>query len=577
MSKVEENDKPKESLNFIEQIIVEHNENGRFGGQVHTRFPPEPNGYLHIGHAKAICVNFGIAEKFGGKTNLRFDDTNPATESTEYVESIKKDVRWLGFDWEEREYYASDYFQTLYEYAVKLIQKGLAYVDFTSAEEMDRQKRAEEASEYRSRSVEENLAEFEKMKVGEYEEGICVLRAKIDMSHPNRLMRDPIIYRVKNMAHHRTGDAWNIYPMYDMAHGQSDSMEGITHSLCSLEFLPHRELYEWLTKSLEIHEPQQLEFSRLNLNYTITSKRKLKQLVEEGHVSGWDDPRMPTLSGMRRRGYPPMAIRNFIEKVGVSKREQFIDLSLLEFCVREELNKVATRALCVLDPLKVVIENLPEGHCEDMQVVNNPELEDSPMHSMPFTKEIYIERGDFMIDPPKKFFRLGPGRCVRLKGAYIIECTGYETDEQGEVTEVRCRFIENSKSGQDTSGVKAKGTLHWVSIEHAVPVEVRKYDRLFATEAPGKASGNFLDDINPKSLEIIETAYAEPFLKEAKQGEAFQFMRIGYFTLDAESTAEKPCFNQTSPLRDNWGKKKPKGGGQQKKKGGQQKNKKKQN
>jgi glutaminyl-tRNA synthetase len=556
MAKEEKN--KKESLNFIEQIIVEHNENGRFGGRVHTRFPPEPNGYLHIGHAKAICVNFGIAEKFGGKTNLRFDDTNPETESTEFVEGIKRDIKWLGFDWEDREYFASDYFQTLYDYAVKLIKDGLAYVDFSDAATMDKEKKAGQESAYRNRSVEENLSDFEKMKDGEYEEGKCVLRAKIDMNHVNWLMRDPILYRIKRMAHHRTGDKWNIYPMYDLAHGQSDSIEEITHSLCSLEFLPHRELYDWLVEKLGIYAPQQIEFSRLNLNYTITSKRKLRQLVEEGHVAGWDDPRMPTLTGMRRRGFTPAAIRNFIEKAGVSKREQQIDLSLLEFCVREDLNKVATRALCVLDPLKVVITNFEEVVGSDtkiMSVENNPEEEDSGSHEIPFSKEIYIEKTDFKPNANKKYFRMTQGRNVRLKGACIVHCDDYVADDEGNVIEVHCSIVENSWSGEDTSGVKPKGTLHWVSIKDAVEVEVRQYDRLFAAEAPGKESGNFLDDVNPESLVVIEKAYAEPFLKEATAGDRYQFMRIGYFCLDEDSTEDHLIFNRTIGLRDNWKKK----------------------
>lgn len=547
----------KESLNFIEQIIVEHNENGRFDGRVHTRFPPEPNGYLHIGHAKAICVNFGIAEKFGGKTNLRFDDTNPETESTEFVEGIKRDIKWLGFDWEEREHFASDYFQTLYDYAIKLIKDGLAYVDFSDAKTMDQEKKAGAESKYRNRSVEENLAEFEKMRDGEYEEGKCVLRAKIDMNHVNWLMRDPILYRIKRMAHHRTGDKWNIYPMYDLAHGQSDSIERITHSLCSLEFLPHRELYDWLVAKLGIYAPQQIEFSRLNLNYTITSKRKLRQLVEEGHVAGWDDPRMPTLTGMRRRGFTPASIRNFIDKAGVSKREQQIDLSLLEYCVREDLNKVATRALCVFDPLKVVITNFDEMVGADvkmMSVENNPEEENSGHHDIPFSKEIYIEKTDFKPNANKKFYRMTQGRNVRLKGACIVHCDDFVADENGEVIEVHCSIVENSWSGEDTSGAKVKGTLHWVSIDHAVPVEVRQYDRLFAAEAPGKESGNFLDDVNPDSL-VVEKAYAEPFLKEAKEGTSYQFMRIGYFCLDEDSNADQLVFNRTIGLRDNWKKK----------------------
>lgn len=549
MSENTSNEEKKEKLNFIEEMIVAHNNNGRFGAKVHTRFPPEPNGYLHIGHAKAICVNFGIAQKFGGKTNLRFDDTNPDTEETEFVEGIKRDVQWLGFQWDAAPYYASDYFQQLYDYAVQLIKQGDAYVDFSSAEEMDIEKKAAKASKYRERSVEDNLSDFEKMRTGAYEEGTCVLRAKIDMNADNWLLRDPILYRIKKMAHHRTGDKWNIYPMYDWAHGQSDSIEGITHSLCTLEFEPHRALYDWCIEKLGIYAPQQIEFSRLNLNYTITSKRKLKELVEKGFVTGWDDPRMPTITAMRRRGYTAASIRNFIEKAGVSKREQQIEINLLEFCLREDLNKVATRAMCVLQPLKVVITNFPEGKTEDMQVENNPEMEGSGTHIMPFGREIYIEQDDFMIDPPKKYFRLAPGQMVRLKGAYIIQCDNYLTDAEGNVTEVHCSYIENSRSGSDTSELKVKGTLHWVSATEAVPVEVRLYDRLFSKPEPG-ADGNYLDDLNPKSLEVISTAYAEPFLKNASADDRFQFMRIGYFCLDKDSSAEKLVFNRTVSLKE---------------------------
>ena len=548
----EENIDKKETLNFIEQIIVEHNQNGRYGGRVHTRFPPEPNGYLHIGHAKAICTNFSIAEKFGGKTNLRFDDTNPDTEETEFVEGIKRDIQWLGFNWEGEALYASDYFQTLFDYAVQLINQGDAYVDFSSAEQMDIEKKAGKESQYRNRSVEENLSDFEKMRVGAYDEGTCVLRAKIDMNADNWIMRDPILYRIKKMAHHRTGDKWNIYPMYDWAHGQSDSIEGITHSLCSLGFVPHRELYDWCIQKLGIYAPQQIEFSRLNLNYTITSKRKLKELVEQKFVNGWDDPRMPTITGMRRRGYTPTSIRNFIDKAGVSKREQQIDLSLLEYCVREDLNKIATRAMCVLNPLKLIISNMPEGKVEWMQVENNPEMENSGTHEVPFSREIYIEQDDFMVDPPKKYFRLAPGQMVRLKGAYIIQCDNYLTDENGNVTEVHCSYIENSRSGSDNSGIKVKGTLHWVSVEHAVPVELRLYDRLFFNPEPGGTTDNYLDDINPKSLEIIEEAYAEPFLKTAGAKDHYQFMRTGYFYLDSDSNENHLIFNRTVSLKDSW-------------------------
>lgn len=549
MSDEKLNEEKRDKLNFIEEIIIEHNKNGRFNGRVHTRFPPEPNGYLHIGHAKAICTNFGIAQKFGGKTNLRFDDTNPDTEDTEFVDGIKRDIQWLGFQWDGEPFYASDYFQTLYDYAVQLINQGDAYVDFSTAEEMDAEKKAGRASKYRDRSIVESLDDFKKMKNGEYPEGTCVLRAKIDMNADNWLLRDPILYRIKRMAHHRTGDKWNIYPMYDWAHGQSDSIEGITHSLCTLEFEPHRALYDWCIQKLGIYAPQQIEFSRLNLNYTITSKRKLKELVEKGHVSGWDDPRMPTITAMRRRGYTPASIRNFIDKAGVSKRDQQIEINLLEFCVREDLNKVATRAMCVLDPLKVVITNFPKGKTEMMQVDNNPEIEGSGTHEMPFSPELYIENDDFMVDPPKKYFRLAPGQMVRLKGAYIIKCDNYLTDVAGNVTEVHCSYIENSRSGADTSGLKVKGTLHWVSVEHAVPVKIRLYDRLFAKPEPG-AEGNYLDDLNPKSLEVIETAYAEPFLKNATLDDRYQFMRKGYFCLDRDSSSDKLVFNRTVSLKE---------------------------
>ncbi len=542
----------KETYNFIEQIILEHNENQRFQSRVHTRFPPEPNGYLHIGHAKAICVNFEIAKKFGGITNLRFDDTNPETEESEFVEGIKKDIHWLGYQWNEPALYASDYFQQLYDYAIQLIQQGDAYVDYSSAEQMDLEKKAAQNSLYRNRAISENLSDFEKMKRGDFPEGHCVLRAKIDMNSDNWIMRDPILYRIKKVAHHRTGDAWNIYPMYDWAHGQSDSIEGITHSLCSLEFVPHRELYDWCIQKLGIYAPQQIEFSRLNLNYTVTSKRKLKELVEKNIVSGWDDPRMPTLAGMRRRGYTPHSIRNFIEKAGVSKREQQIDLSLLEYCVREDLNKNAKRAMCVIDPLKVVITNLPANEKIKVQVENNPEIPDSGNHELTFSREIYIEKDDFMIEAPKKYFRLAPGQMVRLKGAYIIQCDDYVLDASGNLTEVHCRYIENSRSGLDSSGLKVKGTLHWVSVEEAIPVELRMYDRLFVSPEPGALTNNFLDDINPQSLQIVLIAYAEPYLATASGADHYQFMRIGYFYLDKESKSDHIIFNRTVGLKDSW-------------------------
>ena len=553
--------KEKESLNFIESIIEEDINNDKHGGRIHTRFPPEPNGYLHIGHAKAICLNFSIAEKYGGKTNLRFDDTNPSTEETEYVESIKKDIRWLGFDWEEREYFASDYFAQLYEFATKLIKKGKAYVDDSTPEEIAAMKGTTTEpgveSPYRNRTVEENLDLFVKMKEGAFPDGSKVLRAKVDMSSPNLHMRDPIIYRIKRQPHHRTGNEWIIYPMYDFAHGQSDSIEGITHSLCSLEFRHHRPLYDWLIKELEIFPSRQIEFARMNVSYMITSKRKLLKLVEEGHVSGWDDPRMNTISGMRRLGYPPAALRNFADRVGIAKRDNLIEIELLEFCVREELNKTAKRVMGVLDPLKVVITNYPEGGSEELEAINNPEDESAGSRKIPFSRELYIEKGDFMEDPPKKFFRLGPGRNVRLKNAYIIHCEDYVKDEKtGEVTEVHCTYYPDSRSGSDTSGIKAKGTLHWVSIPHAITAEVRLYDRLFTVPEPtGHEGRDYLEFVNPDSLQVLDKAYLEPGLSTAKTGEHFQFMRKGYFCVDPDSKPGHLVFNRTITLRDSWAKK----------------------
>lgn len=545
----------KRSLNFIEQIIEEHNETGRYEGRVHTRFPPEPNGYLHIGHAKSICLNFGIAQEFQGKTNLRFDDTNPVAEDTEYVDSIREDVEWLGFNW-NNELYASDYFQQLYDLAVQLIKKGKAYVDDSSAEEIAAMKGTPTVpgteSPYRSRSVEENLDLFERMKNGEFPDGTRVVRAKIDMANSNMHLRDPLMYRIKNVEHHRTGDAWHIYPMYDYAHGISDSIEGITHSLCTLEFEVHRPLYDWFLEELELYRPQQIEFARLNLSYTIMSKRRLKKLVEEGHVNGWDDPRMPTISGLRRRGYSPASIRLFAEKVGIARRENVIEVELLEACVREDLNKTTDRVMAVLDPLKVTITNYPEGKTEEFEAINNPEDENSGSRMIPFSRELYIEREDFMEDAPRKFFRLSVGRMVRLKNAYIIQCDEAVKDENGEIVELKCSYIENSRSGEDTSGLKVKGTIHWVSIPHALEAEVRLYDRLFTDEAPdGHKDKDFLDFINPKSLEII-TGYVEPHLKTVANGTNLQFMRIGYFAVDKDSTADKLIFNRTVTLKDNW-------------------------
>ena len=552
--------KEKESLNFIEQIVEEDMASGKHGGRVLTRFPPEPNGYLHIGHAKAIVVNFGIAQKYGGKTNLRFDDTNPVTEDTEYVESIKRDIRWLGFDWEDREFFASDYFGQLYDFAVDLIKKGLAYVDDSSAEQIAAMKGTTmspgEDSPFRNRPVAENLQLFEGMRKGEFEEGARVLRAKGDMSSPNMHMRDPIMYRIKYAHHHRTGDAWCIYPMYDFAHGQSDSIEGITHSLCSLEFTHHRPLYDWFIEKLDIFPSRQIEFARMNVSYMITSKRKLLKLVREQFVSGWDDPRMPTIAGMRRRGFPPSAIREFCERAGVAKRDNLIEIELLEFCVREALNQSCSRVMAVLDPLKVVITNYPEGQSEWLEAINNPEDESMGSRQLPFSGELYIEREDFMENPPKKFFRLAPGADVRLKNAYIITCDSVEKDPNtGEVTTLYCRYYPNSKSGEDTSGINAKGTLHWVSVPHAIGAEIRLYDRLFTDPEPdGHEDRDFLEFVNPSSLEVIPQAWLEPGLRDAAPGERFQFMRKGYFCADAESTPEKPIFNQTISLKDSWAK-----------------------
>ena len=553
----------KESLNFIEQIVEDDIEKNMHDGRVLTRFPPEPNGYLHIGHAKAICVDFGIAQKYGGACNLRFDDTNPVTEDTEYVEAIKKDIKWLGFDWNGEAQYASNYFPQLYAFAVKLIEKGLAYVDDSSAEQIAELKgtptKPGTDSPFRSRSVAENLELFEKMKNGDFPDGARVLRAKIDMTAPNMLMRDPVIYRIKHATHHRTGDDWCIYPMYDFAHGQSDSIEGITHSLCSLEFIHHRPLYNWCIEQLEIFPSQQYEFARMNVSYMITSKRRLLKLVTEGVVTSWDDPRMPTISGMRRRGYPPMALRTFCDKVGVAKRENLIDISLLEFCVKDELNKTAPRVMTVIDPVKVVITNYPEGQTEELTLINNPEDETQGSRTLPFSKEIYIERNDFREDPPspKKFYRLGPERNVRLKGAYIIRGETFIKDENGLITEIHCTYFPDSKSGEDTSGVKAKGVLHWVSVPHAVDVEVREYDRLFTDPTPDAHEGkDSLDFINHESLNIISNAKAEPSLLQANIGDRFQFMRLGYYCVDTDSSPEKIIFNRTVAMRDKWAKKK---------------------
>jgi glutaminyl-tRNA synthetase len=551
------NDATEKAKHFIAEIIEEDLANGKVPETVHTRFPPEPNGYLHIGHAKSICLNFGIAQQYGGKTNLRFDDTNPTKEKVEYVDSIQEDVRWLGFDWEGDALYASDYFDELYEMAVQLIKMGKAYVDDSSADEIAKQKgtptKPGVANEYRERSVEENLDLFERMKNGEFEDGSRVLRAKIDLSSPNMHLRDPFLYRIKKEPHHRTGNKWNIYPMYDMAHGQSDALEQITHSLCTLEFENHRPLYDWMIETLGLYPSRQIEFSRLNMNYTVTSKRKLLQLVEEGHVSGWDDPRMPTISGMRRRGYPPAAIRNFIDAVGISKRENTIDLSYLEYFVRDELNKVSTRMMAVLNPVKLVITNYPEDQSETLYIDSNPEDDNSGTREVPFSREIYIERDDFMEGAPRKFYRLDIGRNVRLKGAYIIHCESIDKDENGELETIYCTYYPNSKSGEDNSGIKAKGTLHWVSIPHAARAEVRLYDRLFNDENPtGHDDREFTNFINPDSLTVLKNVPIEPALTNAKVGEHIQFLRKGYFVLDADSTEEQLVFNRTVTLRDGW-------------------------
>jgi glutaminyl-tRNA synthetase len=545
----------EKSLNFLEEIVEEDLKNGKYAS-IHTRFPPEPNGYLHIGHAKSICLNFGLADKYGGKTNLRFDDTNPVTEDTEYVDSIQEDIAWLGFHW-DNVFYASDYFDRLYEFAVDLIRKGLAYVDDSTAEEIAACKGTPTVpgtpTPYRSRPIDENLQLFEDMKAGKYKDGEKVLRAKIDLASPNMHMRDPIMYRIKHAHHHRTGDKWCIYPMYDFAHGQSDSLEKITHSICTLEFEVHRPLYDWFIEKLGIYPSHQYEFARLNLNYTVMSKRKLLQLVNENYVDGWDDPRMPTISGLRRRGYTPASIRNFAERIGVQRRENIIDVGLLEFCVREDLNKNALRRMAVLDPVKLVITNYPENSFEDLEGENNPEAPDNGGYrKLPFGRELWIEREDFMEVPMKKWFRLAPGAMVRLKSAYIIKCESFEKDATGNLVSIHCTYIPESKSGSDTSGINVKGTIHWVSAVHAITAEIRLYDRLFKLENPA-AEEDFKQSINPDSLQIIEKAYLEPAMADAKQEEAYQFIRKGYFSLDKKlSQPGKPIFNRTVTLKDNW-------------------------
>ena len=546
---------------FIEQIIIDDLAAGKNDGRVHTRFPPEPNGYLHIGHAKAICLDFGMAQKYGGKCNLRFDDTNPVKEEVEYIDSIKEDIRWLGFDWEDREYYASDYFGKLYDFAVDLIKKGLAYVDDQPAAVISSQKgtptQPGTESLFRGRSPEENLDLFERMNHGEFEEGSRVLRARIDMASPNMHMRDPIIYRIIKTAHHRTGESWKVYPMYDFAHGQCDYFEGITHSLCTLEFEVHRPLYDWLIDQLKTddYRPRQIEFNRLNLTYTMMSKRKLLELVQEGLVSGWDDPRMPTLCGLRRRGYTPESIRKFVDLIGYTKVEAINDVSLLEHAVRDDLNLRAPRVFAVLNPLKVVITNYPEGKTENVELINNPEDESMGSRTIPFSRELYIEQEDFMENPPHKFFRLAPGKEVRLKGAYIIKCTGFEKDAAGNVTEVRCTYDPETRSGASLADRKVKATLHWVSAEHAIDAEVRLYDRLFNTEDPaGQKDEDYRNFLNPDSLKVLRGCKAEPSLATARPLDKFQFQRLGYFCVDPDSTSNNLVFNRTVGLRDSWAK-----------------------
>lgn len=556
----------KKSLNFIEQIVEADLKAGKNGGRLNTRFPPEPNGYLHIGHAKAICIDFGIAEKFGGTCNLRFDDTNPVKEDVEYVDSIMEDIHWLGFDWGDRLYYASDYFPKLWDLAVRLIKEGKAYVDEQSSEEIARQKGTPTQpgieSPYRNRSIEENLDLFERMNKGEFEEGRYVLRAKIDMASPNMHFRDPIMYRIIKHPHHRTGTKWNVYPMYDFAHGQSDYFEGVTHSICTLEFEVHRPLYEYFVKELadESYCPRQIEFNRLNLTYTVMSKRKLLQLVKEGLVAGWDDPRMPTICGLRRRGYTPESIKNFIQKIGYTKYDGIISVSLLEHSIREDLNKTATRVSAVLNPVKLIITNYPEDKVEYMEMENNPEDSTAGTHKIPFTRELYIERDDFMENPPKKFFRLAPDQEVRLKSAYIIKCTGVKKDADGNIEEIYCEYDPDTRSGMPGSMRKVKGTLHWVSVPHSTTAEVRLYDRLFNVENPAEEKDvDFRELLNPDSLKVVENCRIEPYLAEvAKPGARFQFQRTGYFCVDQDSTDNHLVFNRTVSLKDSWEKLKSK-------------------
>lgn len=551
--------------NFIKDIIDKDREEGKHDGRVHTRFPPEPNGYLHIGHAKSICLNFGLAEEYGGKCNLRFDDTNPVKEDVEYVESIKEDVKWLGFDWEDRLYFASDYFETFYEHALTLIKNGKAYVCSLNAEEMRKHRgtltEPGTNSPYRDRSIEENLELFEKMKSGEFADGEHVLRAKIDMASPNLNMRDPVIYRIANAHHHRTGDKWCIYPMYDFAHGLEDSIEKITHSVCTLEFEDHRPLYDWFLEELGVFHPQQIEFARLNLTHTVMSKRKLLTLVEKNIVNGWDDPRMPTVAGLRRRGFTPESIRKFAEMIGVAKRASTVDYAMLEYCLREDLNRRAMRVMAVLDPLKVVIVNYPEDKSEELEAVNNPEDESAGTRMVPFSRELYIEREDFMEDPPKKYFRLSPGKEVRLKHAYYVTCVDVIKDEEGNITEVHCTYDPETRGGWSDDGRKVKGTSHWVSAKHGVEAEIRVYEKLFEKENPleTEEGGDFLDNVNTESLKIVKGAVVEPYLGDVEAGRNFQFLRQGYYCSDPDSTPEKPVFNRTVTLRDSWAKAKKQG------------------
>jgi glutaminyl-tRNA synthetase len=546
--------------NFIREIMVDDLKTGKFGGRVHTRFPPEPNGYLHIGHAKSICLNFGLAAEFGGKTNLRFDDTNPEKEEQEYVDSIMDNVRWLGFDWENRLFYASDYFGQLYEWAIQLIREGKAYVCDLSAEEVRRYRgtltEPGRPSPYRGRSVDENLELFQRMRAGEFPDGARTLRAKIDMASPNLNMRDPVMYRILRATHHRTGDDWCIYPMYDYAHGQSDSVEGITHSVCTLEFEDHRPLYDWFCENLHIYHPQQIEFDRLSLTYTLLSKRKLLQLVQNGHVRGWDDPRMPTLSGIRRRGYTPEAIRNFCNAIGVSKTNGTIEFGLLEHHLRDDLNLHAPRAMAVLRPLRVTIENYPAGQVEELEAVNNPEDPSAGTRRVPFSRVLYIEQDDFREDPPKQYFRLSPGREVRLRYGYFITCTGVVKDESGGVAEIRCTYDPATRGGNAPDGRRVKSTIHWVSAEHAIPAEVRLYDNLFSKEDPNQVEEgqDFTTNLNPTSLEVLNGAMLEPSLANAPPLARYQFERLGYFCVDADSKPGAPVWNRTVALRDTWAK-----------------------